>query len=157
MGMFLDEALGMLAEGHCERLLSLSCDDVNAAEEDIGRSEEVQALVVMGVVIPIEEVDAPTTTVACILEAAWIVGLVFERMEVRFRERIVVRHPWPRVASVDAELCKQLRKPVRGHRRAAVLVDQQLARFDSIAIDGPAKSCLASALFSCSATIHATT
>src|SRR3972149_10505900 len=56
------------------------------------RGEQCQARVVMLVVVPVEERDAKR---ACVLEAAKALGKlrpVFERLELRLREWVVVAH-----------------------------------------------------------------
>ena len=100
-GSSAEEALWMPRKCSCKRLLAPRGD---ATEEDVGRREEVEPFVVMVVVVPPEEIDAPPSPMPRIAEATGIIGLVLQRVELRFGERVVVRDARARVASVDAEL-----------------------------------------------------
>ena len=105
-GRTTEEAFGVARKCSSQRILAPRSDDVDATEEDVGRREEVESFVVMVVVVPPEEVDAPPSPMSRIAEATGIVGLVFQRMELRFGERVVIRDARARVAAVDAELAQ---------------------------------------------------
>ena len=79
-------------------------DGGRAAVVHIGRREIGQAAVMMRVVVPREEIVADGAGVFERAESIRKLRAVFERAELRFGERIVVAHPRPRVARVDAEI-----------------------------------------------------
>src|SRR5208337_1459987 len=75
------KALGMGFVGCVERGLSDGADLIDAAEEDVGGSEEGEAGVVVLVVVPAEEGSQPASRVHLAQEAPRIVGLVLEGLE----------------------------------------------------------------------------
>src|SRR5882757_9988650 len=87
-------------------------------------------------VVPREEVLAVRSRVLPGAEALGEVRPVLERLELSFRERVVVGDVRPRVRLGDAEVGQQERHGLRRHRRAAVSVKRELAGLDSLARAG---------------------
>ena len=71
-------------------------------------------------VVPVEEVPAERLCVLGTAEAFRELRLIFQSLEVAFRERIVVRGIWPAVRFGDAEISKHERGSLGLHRRPAV-------------------------------------
>jgi len=81
-------------------------------------------------VIPGEEVAAEGLGILDAAEAFWELRLIFERLEVAFREGIVVRSIWPTVRFGDAQISKHERGGLSLHGWAAIGVEGELARGD---------------------------
>ena len=89
-GRLLDEALGMLGEGAVEGLLAGGMDGVCLSIMDLIWGHQAQAGMVVGLVIPGEERPAEPFGVLDAAEAARERRLVFEGLEVAFREWVVI-------------------------------------------------------------------
>ena len=126
----LHEALGMGGVGREARVVTDLKDRGRAPIVDVGGREIAQATVVMRVVVPREEIVADRARVFDGTEAVRKVRAVFDRPELGFGKGIVVAHPRPRVARLDAEIREQQRDELAAHRRAAVRVDRELLRTD---------------------------
>src|SRR5580693_7120023 len=69
----------------------------------VRRAETERAVAVLAVV-PVEEGAAVVTRVLDVREAVGEAGAILERLEVRLRERVIVRDVWSRVGLGDAEV-----------------------------------------------------
>ena len=110
-------------------------DGFHAAGENVVWCEERQAGVMMVVVVPAEKFVAPLARMGDVDEAARIVRLVLRGPEVRLGVGVVVGDARARVASLHAELGKQVGEAVAGHRSSSVLVDDELAGLHPVAAD----------------------
>ena len=122
----LHEALGMGGVGREARVVTDLKDRGRAPIVDVGGREIAQATVVMRVVVPREEIVADRARVFDGTEAVRKVRAVFDRPELGFGKGIVVAHPRPRVARLDAEVGEQERDELAAHLR----VDRELLRTD---------------------------
>ena len=77
-----------------------------------------------------EELAAPLSGVVIVSEATGVARPVLGGLELAFAERIVVAHARSREASFYAQVREQIAEAVRDHRRATVLMDDQLIRLD---------------------------
>ena len=128
----------------------------DAPEEHGGGREQREPGMPMAIGVPVEELREPAASVCDVVEPAWIVGLVLNGLEARLGERVVVRDARPAFAALDAELREHVDEAQRCHRCAAVVVNGDAARREFVARDGLREELLGEALFSRSATIHAT-
>ena len=74
-GGTVDEALWMAAVSVVKRCLLDRGDRLRASVEDVGRDMSVQSAVLMFVVVPVEEVAAPTAPMVAVVEARRVIGL----------------------------------------------------------------------------------
>src|SRR5208283_5102654 len=121
-----DEALGVGAIGGGQDLGSLGLDGGGVPVVDVGRGVQAEAAVPVLVVVPAEEVLAVRPGVLDRGELGREVWPVFEGLELRLGERVVVRYVRAAVGLGDAEVGEQERDRPGGHRGAAVSVDGQL-------------------------------
>ncbi len=103
-GRVFDEALGVGDEGGVQRRLAGGMDGVGLAVVNLVWRHQAQACVVMGRVIPGEEVAAELFGILDAAEAFREPWLIFQGLEVAFRERVVVRHMWSAVRFGDAQI-----------------------------------------------------
>ena len=80
----------------------------------------------MFVVVPLEKRTAETNPIFVATKTIGELGAILHRLELTFRERIVVRYMRPTMRLGHAQRGQQLRHVVRGHRRPAIAVDRQL-------------------------------
>ena len=73
-----------------------------------GRCVQAQRGVAMFVAQVVEEARAPGAGMLDRVEPFGKIVAVLQRFELRLTERVVVRHPWARVAAGDAEVDQQL-------------------------------------------------
>ena len=107
-------------------------DRRRAAVMHVGRREIAEAAVVVGVIVPSQEVVADG---ARVFECAEPLGKrrpILDGAKLRLRERIVIAHARPRVAGRDAEVGEQQRDELAAHGRAAVGVNRELLRLDAL-------------------------
>ena len=92
----------------------------DAAVEDVGRGEQGQARVVMVVVVPAEEVAEPGAAMERRVEAAGVVGLVLEGLELGLAVRVVVGDARAAKAARGAERIEELGERVALDRKSVV-------------------------------------
>ena len=127
------KALGMRGVSGGEDASSRSDALIGEAMVDVVRGQEADAAVSMLAVVPVEKGAAMGSTVLRGAEALGEVGPVFERLELRLGERIVVRDVLGRECALrDAEVGVEMRDHLRGHRWPAVSVDRELAGRDAL-------------------------
>src|SRR5215472_8539323 len=95
-------------------------------------SQQTQAAVVMLAVVPGEEALAEAAGVVQRAEALGKGRAVLERLELALRERVVVGDPRPAQAAAHAELGEQAHQGFGLHRRAAVGMNRQRTRRDTL-------------------------
>lgn len=86
----------------------------------LGRHEFDAAVAVL-VVVPVDELGDPLTRL--FFGGKWPAGVirpVLHRAEQRFRVRVVIRHPWPREGSEDAQFFQAAFQRGRTHGVAVV-------------------------------------
>src|ERR1700680_3937391 len=88
----LDEALGMRRVGGGEDVLPMRAHRSGPAEVDNGGREEAEPAVTALVVVPAKKVLPERAAILDRSESFRKLGTVLERLELRFRERIVVGH-----------------------------------------------------------------
>jgi hypothetical protein len=91
----VDEAFGVFCVSVVQHGLSHGYEFVGTLEVDIGRREITNAGMAMLVVVPGKETRAVREGMIDATEALGEIGSVLDGLEVRFRERIVVRDMWP--------------------------------------------------------------
>ncbi len=89
-GYFIDEAIRVVLEGLIEGFLSCGVNLVGLSIVDLVGRHQADADVVMLLVVPGEELLAEGPGVLDAAEAFWELGLIFERLEMAFRERVVI-------------------------------------------------------------------
>ena len=87
-----DESLGMSGVGGQARAVTDREDRGRAAVVHVGRREIAEAAVMMGVVVPREQILADPARVVERRESVRKLRPVLERPELRFRKRIVIAH-----------------------------------------------------------------
>ena len=92
--------------------------------------QERDAGVVMGVVIPLEQRPRPGPRIRHTAKALRRGRMVLHRLELRFRERIVIRHLRPAMRLGDPQIGQQVRHAFRRHGAAPVRMQRQLLRGD---------------------------
>ncbi len=90
-----NETLRVGSIGAAECFFTSRCDLIDVAEEEVARSEELEAGVVMLVVVPAEKIIAPKARMSEVAKASGVVGLILCSSKVRLGERIVVGHARP--------------------------------------------------------------
>ena len=107
-------------------------DSVGAAVVHGGWRQPVQTRMVVDVVVLVEEIPAERLGVLERTETFREVGPVFERLELRFRERVVIGHIRPGVGFGHSQVREQQRHHLRLHRRPAIGVEDQLIPVDPL-------------------------
>src|SRR5437879_6528179 len=93
----------------------------------VGRCQEPEGRVMVLGVVPGEEDVAVGSGILDRAEALRERRAVLQRLELRLRERVVIRDVRPGMGLGDAEVGQQEADGPGGHRRASVRVDRQLA------------------------------
>lgn len=106
-------------------LAGLSERHAITAVDLLGR-EAVEALVMVPLVLPGDELAAPGARVEAVAEAPGKAWLVLQGLEAGFAKRVVVANPWPTAGCFDAEGGQQRVEAARAHGRAAIVVQDQL-------------------------------
>ena len=107
-------------------------DRRRAAVMHVGRREIAEAAVVVGVIVPSQEVVADFARACSSAPNRGNSGRYLKVRKLRLRERIVIAHARPRVAGRDAEVGEQQRDELAAHGRAAVGVNRELLRLDAL-------------------------
>ena len=138
----LDEALGMRHVCGREHLLPMRADRGGLADMHDGGREEPQAAVAVFLVVPGKEDLPKRPPVLERSEPLWKLRTVLERLELRFRKRIVVRHVRAAVGLGHAEVGQQQRHRFALHGRPAVRMERELARLNAVLRAGLADEAL---------------
>lgn len=125
--MFTHETLWVLAEGVVESGLAGGVNGVGLSVMNLVGRHQADSAVMMVAVVPVEETAAKILGLFDGLEAFGEFRLVFQRLEVGFRERIVVGSVGPAVGFGDAEVGQHHGGGLGLHRRATVGVQGQPA------------------------------
>ena len=128
----LTKRSGCAAYAAGEHLLALRADRGGLAEMHDGGREEPQAAVAVFLVVPGKEDLPKRPSVLERPEALWKLRTVLERLKLRFRERIVVRHVRAAVGLGHAEVGQQQRHRFALHGRPAVRMERELARLNAV-------------------------
>ena len=107
LGWFAHEALRMPLMSEFQHGLSLRNDLRSLSVMDIGRSQQIQAGMVMLVVIPGEELLAEPAGIFNRAESIRIIGAVLQSSEVGLGERIVIGDVRPAVRFNHSQIGKQ--------------------------------------------------
>ena len=84
----------------------------------------------MFVVVPLEEFSGPTARIQWASEPVGVIRPVLQRLELRFRERVIVRNMRSRVGFSYPQVRHQQSHRFGGHRATPVGMDSQLIRLD---------------------------
>ena len=71
---------------------------------NIGRREETDSTMVMFVVVPTEECSRPSPGIGLATKTFGIIRAIFQGLELRFREGIIVGNMWTGVGLRDAQI-----------------------------------------------------
>ena len=153
----MDEALGMRMIGSHHDVVPPLEDGVSAAHVYVVRRQELDAAVVVLLVVPAEEWAAVSESISEVLQLAGKPWVVFERLEVALRKRVVVAGMRAAEALGDVELREQLRQKLAAHRCAAVGVQRNAPGFTSCLATVSSMRRVASEAFSRSANNQPTT
>jgi len=128
----LHEALGMRSVGYREHALPLLAHRGRHSVMHDGRRQEAEPAVAVLMVVPTEEVLPEGPAILQRSEPLGKVGTVFERFELGFRKRIVVRDVRTTMRFGHGQVGEQQRDGFAPHRRAAVGVQRELARLNAV-------------------------
>lgn len=131
-GRLSDEALGIFSEGGVQNDLAGGMDGVGLAIMDLVRGHETDANVVVILIVPGEEAPAERLGVLDASEALGEIRLIFQGLEMAFREGIVVGGMGAAVGFGDAQIGEQLCGGLGLHRAAAIGMQGELARRDVV-------------------------
>ena len=112
--------------------LALEQQGLGLAEVDGRRGHQAEAGVVVLVVVPVEELLSPDSSVEQAAEAFGESRMVLHGLELGFGEGVVVGRTRPGQAWPYAQVAEEQRQGFGGHRPAAVGVQAQLARGDAL-------------------------
>jgi len=98
--------------------------------------EQADARVVVLLVVPVKEVEAEGPSVLDRSEPVWKLGLILEGLELALRKGIVIGHMRPPVRLRHPQIRQQEGHRLRGHRRAAIRMEGQLALGDGLFLAG---------------------
>ena len=115
-----DEAFGMTQVGDIENGLPLGDKLGSLTVMNRGRRQQLQAGVMVLVVIPGEELQAETAGILDGAKAVGVLRAVLHGFEVSFRERIVIGDVRAAVGFDDAEVGKQQGQGLGRHRRTTI-------------------------------------
>ena len=127
-----NNALGMRRVCGGEHRLALRADRGGLAEMHDGGREEPQAAVAVFLVVPGKEDLPKRPSVLERPEALWKLRPVLERLTLRFRERIVVRHVRAAVGLGHAEVGQPQRHRFALHGRPAGRMEREWARLNAV-------------------------
>jgi hypothetical protein len=92
---FSDEALRVGAEGAIEGLLARRVDRIDLAVMDLAKRHQAEAGMMVILIVPVEKASTECLGILDAAEALGELRLIFEGLEVAFRERVVVGGPGP--------------------------------------------------------------
>jgi hypothetical protein len=127
LGLLSDEAFGVSGEGAVEGGLACGLDCVGLTVMHLVGRHQADAGMVMILIVPIEESSAERLDILNAAEAPWKLRLVLHRLEVAFREGIVVGGVRPAVRPGDAEISEQKRRGLGSHGSTTVGMQGRLA------------------------------
>ena len=136
LGDALNEAFGMSRPGRVHDLLPLGEDLWCSAIVNVVWGQHADAAVSMLGVVPRKERPTVTRGMLDACEAPRKAGLVFQGLELRFRERIVVADLRSAEGSRDAHIYKKLSGALARHRRATVGMKRQDFRPNALLVAG---------------------
>ncbi len=87
-------------------------------------------------VVPLHERSEPHAGIGLTAKTLWEGRMIFERLELRFRKRIVIRNVRARMAFDHPQVGQQQRQGFGGHRAAVVGMNGQLVRRDVFTLAG---------------------
>ena len=119
----LDEPLGMPRVGGVQDVLPLRPYGGRLADVDDGGRQEADRAMTMFVVVPGEEHLPERTAILDRAESLGKLGTVLERLEVRFREGVIVGNMRAAVGFRHAEIGQEQRDWLAAHAGAPVRVD----------------------------------
>jgi len=102
----------------------------------VSRRKQRQRAVAVLMIVPVEKRLAKFTRVRETSERLRKLGLILQRLEVRFDVRIVVGNVWPRVRFGHPQIRKQKGNRLGSHGTAAVGVNGEFAWIDALFADG---------------------
>jgi hypothetical protein len=126
-GSAMPESCWVRRVGGIEGGGALSTDLGCGAVMDRGRGVEPDAGVAVDVVVVVEELDAEHSRVGDRAEPFGERRAVFQRLELSFGVRVVVRDVRSRMRSGDTEIDEQLRHRLGGHRRSTIGVQGEFS------------------------------
>ena len=132
LGDALNEAFGMSRPGRVHDLLPLGEDLWCSAIVNVVWGQHADAAVSMLGVVPRKERPTVIRGMLDACEAPRKAGLVFQGLELRFRERIVVADLRSAEGSRDAHICKKLSGALARHRRTSVAVQSDYVRLNTV-------------------------
>lgn len=131
----MHEAFGASRIALVQSLLPGRCQFPVATGEHLIRRIAAQTTVVVFKVIPVEIALVPLTRVADAVKPSGVIRLILGGFELTLAEGVVVAHTGPTVAAGDTiPLAHQVQVSTGNHGSAPILVDNELARANSVAL-----------------------